>query len=289
MISVQLISDGTFKLDGGAMHGVVPLPLWQKHNPPDEKNRILLGLNCLLLDNGKEKVLVEAGIGTGHGEKFTELYGVDKKRSLLKDLEALGVDPEEISIVIPTHLHFDHAGGLADWKSGKLLFPNARVVVQKKEWEAAQNPHPKNQASYLPEFLTPLKQAKLELVDGDAEILPGVRVMHTGGHTHGHQVVFVAAGKTTVAYLGDLVPTRAHVNPLWTMAYDVEPEKSISMKKILLKKGAEERWITVLVHDPHQPVGTVELKEGRYAFAPSEALFKTNTPWIDSQPVLVGG
>jgi len=284
MISVSLISDGTFKLDGGAMHGVVPRSLWQKANAPDEKNRILLGLNCLLVNTGKEKILIETGVGIGHSEKFSELYAIDKTRTLLKELAALRVDPEEIAYVIPTHLHFDHAGGLADWSTGKLLFPKAKVVIQKEEWEAALHPHPKNAASYLPEFLEPLKKASLEIVVGNREIVPGVRVEHTGGHTHGHQVVFVETGKVTIAYLGDLVPTAAHVNPLWAMAYDVEPEKSISEKKRLIKQGVSDRWTFVLVHDPHKPVGHVALDEKeRYVYQPAESL--SSISWLEHAPV----
>ncbi len=272
-MKIQLLSDGTFKLDGGAMHGVVPHALWEKQNPTDEKNRILLGLNCLLVDTGREKVLVEPGIGMGHSEKFSSIFCIDKKRTLLSELANLKVSPSEISYVIPTHLHFDHAGGLVDWSNGKLLFPKARIVVQELEWKAAMNPHPKNQASYLPEFLEPLKKATLELINGDKEILPGIRVSLTGGHTHGHQAVFLQGEKNLVAYPGDLIPTAAHVNPLWTMAYDVEPEQSISMKKVLLKQGVLEKWTFVLVHDPRKPVGEVVLDEKeRYEFKahPSE-------------------
>lgn len=255
------------------MHGVVPYALWQKLNPPDEKNRILLGLNSLLVENGKEKILIEAGIGIGHSQKFSEVYCIEKTRSLLTDLESLGVKPEEIDLVIPTHLHFDHAGGLADWSTGKLLFPNAIIILQKTEWEAAQNPHPKNQASYLPEFLEPLK--KLEFISGDREIIPGIRVMHTGGHTYGHQVVFVQTEKTKIAFTGDLIPTAAHVNPLWAMAYDVEPEKTISMKKKLLTAGIEEKWVFVLVHETQKPVGEVCDNQGRYSFNPIQFSSKT--------------
>lgn len=282
MVKIHLVSDGTFKLDGGAMHGVVPRAFWEKQNAPDEKNRILLGLNCLLVETEKEKVLIDSGIGTGHSEKFANTFCINKSRSLIQQLEQLGLAPTDITTVIPTHLHFDHAGGLVNWSSGDLLFPNARVVIQKKEWEAAASPHPKNQASYLPEFLEPLKKAKLELVEGEQEIAPGVLVFLTGGHTHGHQAVFIKSERMTV-YPGDLVPTAAHVNPLWTMAYDVEPEKSISMKKILLSRGAKEEWTFVLVHEPQKPVGKVLLEQERYVYRSAEGLF--SGLWDENPPV----
>jgi glyoxylase-like metal-dependent hydrolase (beta-lactamase superfamily II) len=260
------------------MHGVVPKTLWEKLNPPDEKNRILLAVNSLLVQFEKEKILIEPGIGIGHSEKFAFLYAVEKKRSILEDLKALGIKPEDITVVVPTHLHFDHAGGVADWNTGKLLFPNARFFIQKKEWEAAMDPHPKNQASYLSEFLTPLKTAKLEFVEGEKEIFPGIRVMHTGGHTHGHQVVFVSHSKGTLAFLGDLVPTSAHVNPLWVMAYDVDPEASIRMKKKLLEEALKENWDTILVHDPEHPHGKVAQENGKFKFVPISHVDKSHAP-----------
>lgn len=269
MTPVHLLSDGSFKLDGGAMHGVVPKFLWESRNPPDEKNRILLGLNCILVDRGNEKILIESGIGVGHSEKFSAMYSIEKKRSLVQDLRFLGVDPSEITTVILTHLHFDHAGGLVNWRNGSLLFPQARIVVQEKEWKAAQHPHLKNQASYLPEFLEPMKKAKLELVNGEKEIFPGISVALTGGHTHGHQVVFLEFGWCRLAYLGDLVPTAAHVNPLWALAYDVEPEISISSKKTLLSQAEQEKWVSVLVHEPKTPVGTIHQENRRFHFHPT--------------------
>lgn len=268
-MSIHLLSDGTFKLDGGAMHGVVPRVLWEKQNAPDEKNRILLGLNCILVDQGREKILIEAGIGAGHSEKFASTFCIQKPRSIQTDLRFLGLTPADITAVVVTHLHFDHAGGLVDWKSGELLFPNARVIIQEKEWEAAMHPHPKNQASYLPEFLTPLKRARLDLVDGEKEIAPGIKVFKTGGHTLGHQAVFIKSGIKTIAYLGDLVPTAAHVNPLWAMAYDIEPEKSISMKQTFLREGVSNDWMMVLVHDPHHPVGSVHLENQKFIYQPT--------------------
>ncbi|MCL5054346.1 MAG: MBL fold metallo-hydrolase [Firmicutes bacterium] len=266
MPKVCLLSDGTFKLDGGAMHGVVPKALWEKQNQPDEKNRILLAVNSLLIEYEKEKILIEPGIGSGHSEKFASLYAIDKKRAILSDLNKLGISPEEITMVVPTHLHFDHAGGVADWGTGKLLFPNARHIIQEKEWEAAMNPHPKNQASYLPEFLEPLKKAKLEMIDGEKEIVPGVKLVLTGGHTHGHQAVFIETQDKVLAFPGDLIPTRAHVNPLWVMAYDVDPEKSIKMKRWLIENGTKEAWTFVLVHEPVEPVGKIKLENNKYSF-----------------------
>ncbi len=265
------LSDGTFWLDGGAMFGVVPKVIWEKLNPADELNRIELGLNPLLIQTGEKNILIDTGIGDKFDEKFKKIFRVDKSQHLLNSLGNIGLKPEDIDIVINTHLHFDHCGGNTCVKEGKIVptFPNAKYVIQKGEWENAINPNERTRASYLKENFVPIEEAgQLELIEGDVEILPGIQVYVTGGHTKSHQVVFIEAGDKKAVYLGDLIPTASHIKLPYIMGYDLYPIETLEKKRELLPKAISENWLLVFEHDPKITMGYLEEKEGKFLVKP---------------------
>ncbi len=257
-LEISLHSDGTFWLDGGAMFGVVPKAVWNKLNPADEWNRIELGLNCLLIQIEGKKILVDTGIGDKFDEKFRERFRIKRPNGLLDSLQRVGVGAEEIDMVINTHLHFDHAGGNTRWGGGEIVpsFPKARYIIQRGEWEDAISPNERTRASYLKENLIPIQEAGLlELIEGERELLPGVRVMVTGGHTPNHQVVLLESKGKKALYLGDLVPTTSHLKTPWVMGYDLYPLDTMKKKKELLNRALNERWLLVFEHDPQVGMG----------------------------------
>lgn len=255
---VHTVDAGRVRLDGGAMFGVVPKPLWSRRIPADERNRIPLQMRCLLLETpGGKRVLVDDGLGDKEGAKFRDIYGVENEGDptrLHDSLRALGVAAEEIDLVVCTHLHFDHAGGsTVRTPDGELrpAFPSARYVVARGEWEVAHLENERIQASYLRHNFDPLEPAGvLELVEGDVEVVPGVRLVHTPGHTAHHRSVLVEAGGETVCFLADLVPTSAHLRLPWIMGYDLEPLVTLESKRKLLTRAGREGWILVFEHDP---------------------------------------
>jgi glyoxylase-like metal-dependent hydrolase (beta-lactamase superfamily II) len=225
-VSVHLLDDGRFALDGGAMYGVVPRTLWEKHDPPDERNRVTLGLNIALVLTAGKKVLVDTGMGDKWSEKERAIYRIERSRTLLDSLRALGYGPEDIDVVVNTHLHFDHSGGNTTLKDGKVVptFPKARYVVQMGEWEDATHPNERNRASYLePNFVPIAESRQLETVQGQAEVAPGVHVVPVGGHTAYHQMVIVEGGRQALVIPTDLVPTTAHLPLPYIMGYDLFP------------------------------------------------------------------
>jgi glyoxylase-like metal-dependent hydrolase (beta-lactamase superfamily II) len=251
---LTLINGGDFRLDGGAMHGVVPKVVWSRLVSCDEKNRCTYATHCLLVEIAGKRVLVETGNGDKFPAKEKEIYGIDHDRSVHDALRELGVEPESIDAVVMTHLHFDHAGGATRRSAtGALVpaFPRARHIVQRKELDAAQHPHERNRASYLAENFAPLVDAGLlEAVDGEVEIVPGVRVVPSPGHTPGHQSVLVDGGNGERAlFLGDVVPTSVHVKIPWVMAYDLDVETTLRSKRSLLGRAIEEQWLVVWGHD----------------------------------------
>src|SRR3990172_886200 len=263
-IELFSLSDGIMRLDGGAMFGVVPRVFWEKTNPADELNRIAIGVNPLLLKADGVNILVDTGNGDKFSEKLLKIYGIEREPTLLKSLSDADLRPEDIEIVINTHLHFDHCGGntLVD-ASGKLMptFPNARYIVQKMEWEDATRPNELTKASYLPENFIPLMQAgRIELVDGDMEVYPGVTVVHTPGHNRGHQSVKIESDGKTAFYLGDMIPTAAHVPLPYIMGYDLYPLELLEVKRRILREALEGRWLMIFEHDPKVRMGY--LREG---------------------------
>ena len=259
--TVTLVPDGRFRLDGGAMFGIVPRPVWGKRAPPDALNRITLGLNAMLVETPDVRVLVDPGLGTRYDPAFAERFGVQQPPTVLDSLRAAGVAPDEIDYVVDTHLHWDHAGAntcAAEDGTARPAFPQATYVVQRKEWAAATRPHERNQASYRSADFLPVEAAgQLRLVDGEAEFAPGVRVLAVGGHSDGMQLLRVDSGGATFVFLADLVPTRHHVDYPWVMGYDLYPVETLTQKKRLLPQAAEEDWLVGFAHDPEVPFARV--------------------------------
>jgi glyoxylase-like metal-dependent hydrolase (beta-lactamase superfamily II) len=265
---VHALEAGLQRLDGGAMFGVVPRPLWERKIPPDEKNRIPLALRCLLVETPGELVLVETGIGNKESEKFRGIYGVeadapadypDAPDRLQAAIRAAGFSPDDVTRVVDTHLHFDHAGGntFAD-ASGEvhLSFPRARYSVQRGEWEYAHWANERTQASYLPHNFDPVHVAgRLDLLEGEVEIVPGISTLLTPGHTPHHQSILVRSGDETACFLADVIPTMAHLPLPWIMGYDVEPLVTLESKRALLRRATAERWLLVSTHDAVVPWG----------------------------------
>jgi glyoxylase-like metal-dependent hydrolase (beta-lactamase superfamily II) len=253
---LTMLNGGNFRLDGGAMHGVVPKTLWSKLVSCDAQNRCEYTTRCLLVEVGARRILVETGNGDKFPAKLKEIYGIDHDRSIGDALREVGVAPESIDTVVMTHLHFDHSGGTTRrTAAGQLepVFARAKHVVQRLEWEDATHPHERNRASYLAENIGPLSAAGLlEIVDGEVEIAPGVRVVPTPGHTRGHQSVLVGApepGAPKALFLGDVVPTAVHTRLPWVMAYDLDPARTVETKRALFRRAVDESWLLLWGHD----------------------------------------
>ena len=265
--TVHAIQAGGQKLDGGAMFGVVPKPLWEKRIPADERNRIQLGMRCLLIEHPSGLILIDTGAGNKEDEKFKNIYGLENEgadgRTLLEDgLKELGVEPKDIALVINTHLHFDHAGGNTFiGESGKvqLTFPNATYIVRRGEYDYAMHTNERTAASYFERNFMPVEAAeKFELVAREKTIVKGIRVIPTPGHTPFHQSILIESGGERAFYLGDLVPTHAHLPLPWIMGYDVEPLTTLETKRRILKQAVEEKWLMIFEHDATVPWGRVE-------------------------------
>ncbi len=259
-----VLSDGLFRLDGGAMFGVVPRVLWEKSNPPDKLNRITMALNPLLVECGKELVLVDTGIGDKYDEGFGEMFSIDQRPKLAESLAEAGFSPRDVTIVVNTHLHFDHVGGntFRD-EDGRVVpaFPSAAYVIQAGEWKDAVSPNERSRRSYLADDFLPLEEVGLvRLVDGETELTPGVRVIPTPGHTRHHQSVLISSGGGSVFYPGDLIPTGSHVPYPYIMGYDLFPLETLEQKKEILPRAFREDWLFVFEHDPVIRLGKLEEK-----------------------------
>lgn len=281
---VEVVPDTEFWLDGGAMFGVVPRVLWERVCPPDELNRVRLNTNCLFIDTGKEKVLIETGLGEKWSAKETAMYGIKRGRSFADSLLAIaGCRPDDITMVINTHLHFDHAGGntisagpqasrLHEHDSGRdaldrqssisdpktsiaAAFPSARYLVSRSEFRHAESPHERDRASYLSENWRPLIDSKqLELMPDAYEPIPGLSVELVRGHSETMQTVKLKSAGETLFGFFDLVPTRHHLSPAWIMAYDLYPTETLEFKKRVLPQALEENWICHFYHDVEMPL-----------------------------------
>ena len=257
---LEVISDGTFRLDGGAMFGTIPKPLWEKIAPADDRNRILLGLNILLVRTPSENILIETGLGSYYDEKFAYLYDVDQRTTdLHHGLKALGLQRADIAKVILTHLHFDHCGGncFVD-VTGKLVptFVNAEYLVDRNEFAYAQEPDVRSRPSYLAWTWEPVAaNGQLSLTEPAAELAEGVEVFPTSGHTTNHKSVLVRSEGKTACFLGDLVPTPSHLKTNYVMGYDLYPRDTMRNKEKVLKRAVEEDWVLVFPHGPKVTTG----------------------------------
>jgi glyoxylase-like metal-dependent hydrolase (beta-lactamase superfamily II) len=260
------LSDGFFRLDGGAMFGVVPKPLWERRAPADERNRITLGLRPLLV-RGELTLIIDAGIGAKMDAKSREIYAIDHVRTLADSLEAAGLAAEDIDIVLATHLHFDHAGGFTVAGEGgqvRPAFPRARYAIRAGEWDDATHPHERNRASYLPENVVPLMEAGVvDLHATDASIMPGVRVVRTGGHTMHHEIVYLESGGRTAVFAADMIPTTAHVDEPWIMGYDLYPMDTLAFKRTFIREAIDREYLVFFEHDPTVVAGYIRERAGR--------------------------
>jgi len=259
---LSIFSDGIYPLDGGAFFGVVPKIMWSRKVTSDERNYVQAGLNSLLIRTGKQNVLVETGMGNKLSDRMVKFYG--QPAQLLASLAAGGVAPEDIDVVINTHLHFDHCGWNTVRKDGKIVptFPRAKYYAPEGEWQYARRPSERDAISYIPENYDPLVQSgQMTLLKGGEEVVPGISVKTFPGHTAHMQAVIVESGGRTACYISDLIPTTAHIDLTWGMAFDLYPLQTIESKKQYYAKAVPEKWLTVFTHDPREPWAYVEKDE----------------------------
>ena len=271
---LELISlcDGFIGLDGGAMFGTVPKPLWEKKTPADDRNRITLAMRPLIV-RGARTMIIDAGLGDKENAKFEDIYGVARERNLDHTLAEAGLSADDIDIVLASHLHFDHAGGFTMRDaSGRIRprFPRAQYIVRRGEWEDATHPHERNRASYLLDNYVPLADAGvLQLVDDDATIMPGVKVRRTGGHTMHHQMVLIESGGKSAAFVADMMPTTAHLPDAWIMGYDLYPMDTLAAKKAFVPEAVARDILVFFEHDPVLAAGYIREEAGKRRVVPA--------------------
>ena len=272
-IEVRHIHGGNFYLDGGAMFGVVPRPLWEKKSPPDSRNRIRMAANSLLVRAENKNILIETGNGTKWPAKLRDIYGIQEGDPLIDNLAAAGVRTDQIDLVINTHLHFDHAGGNTKILDGKTVatFPNARYIVQAAELAHAANPTERDRASYFEENFLPVQQSgQWRAISGDTEILPGIFTVLIPGHNANIQAIKLTGGGKTIFFVADLIPTRHHIPLPWIMAYDLYPLQTLETKRKWIETIVREGWIVVFGHDPDIPAAMLHERDGRVEFEPAD-------------------
>lgn len=264
---VEAFSDGLFRLDGGAMFGIVPKALWSKVKAADELNRVAMDMTCLLIRDGEgHVVLVETGAGSKLTDRQRDIFGIHEPPALLGELGRRGVRPDEVTLVVNTHLHFDHCGGNTHRDGDRLVatFPRASYVLQRTEWEDAMHTNERTRGSYFADDYEPLEAAgRLELVEGAVELLPGLWVERTQGHTRGTQTVRVSDDDRTLFFSSDFMPDRHHLPLPWIPGFDLYPLETLEAKRTLLPRAVEEGWIVAFTHDVPR-FGRLEQFEGRY-------------------------
>ncbi|MEQ1764283.1 MAG: MBL fold metallo-hydrolase [Pyrinomonadaceae bacterium] len=271
---VEIIPDTEFRLDGGAMFGIVPRVVWERVSPPDEKNRIRMNMNCVFIDTGKDKILIETGIGEKWSAKQIEMYGIFREKPLAETLfEKAGCRPEDVTIVVNTHLHFDHAGGNTIGADAAPQFNNARFLVSGSELDHANNPHERDRASYLTENWEPMQETgQLEAMPDDYEVVPGLRMQTIRGHSETMQTWRLdRVGKTMYGF-ADLIPTRHHVPLPWIMGYDLYPTETLAFKKEALPRAGEEGWLCLFYHDLDEPLSRIVSRDGKLVAVPVNTL-----------------
>jgi len=267
---LAIVRECMFRLDGGAMFGVVPKVLWEKNIPSDADNCLRLACNLLLISTPNGRVLVECGMGDRWSEQEIQRYGIEPIAKPEAMLVEHGLKNEDVDFVVISHLHFDHAGGAVRLDNGKLVptFPNAKYIIQKGEWEFAHRANARARGSYREDDFEPLlASGQALLVEGDYEVVPGVWVKVTGGHTTHHQVVYFESEGEKGVYFADIVPTKSHIQPAWVMGYDHYPLETCDIKSNWLRKAADEGWLVVFDHEPGVPWGKLSVNEkGRFEF-----------------------
>lgn len=265
---LMLASDGTFKLDGGAMFGVVPKPVWEKYFKSDVNNKITLATNVLVIRKDKNVALVDLGMGDKFDSKLERIYEINRTKTLLQDLSEKGIGREDVTHILITHGHLDHTGWATFNMQGTIepTFPNARYFIQEETLKEIREPNQKTRPNYNYLNFENL-DSHLELLNGDEEVFPGVELVKSGGHTKGHQIVILRIGNNTFTYFGDLIPTSAHIKPAYVMAYDLYPMDTFSKKIDLLQKAFDERWTLFFEHDPVMPAAKITDIE-KYSLGP---------------------
>ena len=265
------IVENSFKIDGGAMFGVVPKIIWQKVYPPDENNMVKLDINLLLIRTDGENILIDVGIGDALSERQKKMFGVERESALEKRLSELRLRPEDIHLVLLTHLHADHAGGVIKLNQNGIKsprFPRARHVVQIKEWKEAMHPDERTSATYFTSNLKILEEEKLlELIDGEDEAATGIRLISTGGHTPGHQAVLIEDRGDKILWAGDIIPSTHHLRIPYVASVDLFPRETMEQKKRFLQMCSEDGWIVAFDHDLKVKLGRIEEKKGVFAVA----------------------
>lgn len=260
------LTDGTFRLDGGAMFGVVPKTLWSRRTQADDKNRIPLGLRPLLVRAHGKNVLIDSGIGDKMPPKLVDIYAIDRTTHLDHSLAGVGLTADDIDVVVATHLHFDHFGG-STMREGESIVPrfkNARYLIRRGDWEDATHPHDRNRASYLPENFLPLADAGvIDFVEDDGEVMPGISVWRTGGHARFHQWIKIESQGHVAAYVADLIPTTAHLDEPWIMGYDLYPMDTLYYKQRFIREAIDGEYIVFFEHDPAVAAGIIRERDGK--------------------------
>ncbi len=271
-LELMSVDDGFFGLDGGAMFGIVPKTLWSKKEPPDERNRITLAMRPLVV-RGARTMLIDAGIGDKENDKFNDIYGVNRRRTLDHTLAEAGLSAEDIDVVVATHLHFDHAGGFtvrgADGRV-RPRFPRAQYIVRRGEFEDATHPHARNRGSYFADNYIPLVDAGvLQMVDEDVTIMPGVKVRRTGGHTMHHQMIAIESGGKTAAFPADLLPTASHLGDAWIMGFDLHPVDTLAAKQRFLADAVARNTLVFFEHDRQVAAAYIREQNGARVVEPA--------------------
>ncbi len=279
-LQLTVLHDGLFRLDGGAMFGVVPRPLWEKKAPADDRGRIQLAMRPLLVEGGWGRMIVDCGAGDKWGAKERDIYAFDRARHLDHALADAGLTADDIDFALATHLHFDHFGGATRRESTALVprFGRARYLIRAAEWHDATHPHERNRASYLLDDFLPLEAAgRVDFYEADGEIQPGVRVVRTGGHTGQHQIVFIESQGRTAVFTADLIPTTAHIQDPWIMGYDLFPMETLAVKRRFIREAIDREYLIVFEHDPIVAAGYIREQDGRRFVEPVAGLLSS---WV---------
>jgi len=265
---LSVVSDGTYYADGGAMFGVVPKPMWEKRLPADDRNRVRLGLNSLLVRTGEHNIIIDTGVGNKLDSKLLAVF--EPQLIMMENFARTGLAFDDIDIVVNTHLHFDHCGwNTTRGEDGAVrpTFPRAKYYIQRGELEHAHEQHERDRSSYITDNYDPLvRSGQAVLLNGDTEIIPGIRVQVCPGHTRHHQCVFITSAGKTACYIGDLVPTTAHIKPTWVMGYDLFPLDTIANRHRYYEEAVPQRWLTIFTHDADTPFAYITRDaKGNYA------------------------